>query len=452
MSSNDLRAKVHSLMPQAKDDLTKLVAFKSVADAQQFPVSECLNAAHYVADAFSKAGIQDVRLLDMPYGHPAVYGYTPGPAGAPTVLLYAHYDVQPPMNENNAWQSPPFELTERGGRWYGRGAADCKGSIAAHLTALRAFNGEFPVGIKLIVEGSEEQSLGELEEFVAKNPELFRADALMIADTGNFSLGLPTLTTTLRGLAAVNIKVSTLVGPMHSGMFGGPAPDALAALIAMLATLHDADGNTTIRGLDNTGDWSGVEYPPAQFRADARVLDGVDLVGSGRVADMLWSRFSVSVLGIDAPSVAGAGNAVQATAGARVSLRVPPGADARAAQAALVAHLKAVTPWHVKLDIHEEEPGAPFAADTSGPAYAAMRAAMQEAYGRAPTTAGQGGSIPLTNVLHDLFPQAEIMLYGVEEPKCLIHAPNESVDPTELEHDALTEALFLQQFASVPHR
>jgi cysteinylglycine-S-conjugate dipeptidase len=449
ISVDRLRERVSSLMGQAHDDLAELVACKSVADPRQFPASECIKAAQLVIDKFAEAGLRDARLEETPDGHPAVYGHIPAPDGAPTVLLYCHYDVQPPLDPTGeAWKSPPFELTERDGRWYGRGTADCKGNVVMHLTALRALGGELPVGIKLIAEGAEEVGSGGMEQFVPEHADLLRADTVVIADAGNFEVGAPTLTTILRGIANVVVRVSTLEGAMHSGMFGGPAPDALLALIDMLATLRDARGNTTIHGLDCDARWDGVDYPPEQFRADARVLDGVELLGDGRVQDMLWSRPAVSVLGIDCPPVVGSTTAVQAQAGARVSLRVPPGIDAHEAQDALVTHLRAVTPWNANVEIEREVDAQPFVARTDGPAYAAMSGALEQAFGRPTTTAGQGGSIPLCNVLRDTFPDAEIMLLGVEEPRCLIHAPNESVDPGEIERMALAEALFLGGFSA----
>jgi len=443
----DLRTRVSSLMPQALEDLAELVGCKSVADPRQFPASECLRAAQLVIEKFTDAGLQDLRLEQTPDGHPAVFGEIPPPSGAPTVLLYCHYDVQPPLDPTGtAWKSPPFELTERDGRWYGRGSSDCKGNIVAHLTALRALGADLPVGIKLIAEGSEEQGTGGLEAFVPTHADLLRADAIIVADVGNFALGVPTLTTALRGLTNVTVTVSSLQGAMHSGMFGGPAPDALLALIRMLATLRDAHGNTTIQGLSADATWDGVDYPLAQFRADAHVLDGVDLLGDAGVQDMLWSRPAVTVLGIDCPPVIGSVAAIPAQVRARVSLRVPPGVDAQLAQDALIAHLHAVAPWHVKVEIEPEARGQPFTARTDGPAYAEMSHALEQAYGRPTTTEGQGGSIPLCNVLHDTYPDSEIILMGVEEPRCLIHAPNESVDPTEIERIALAEALFLDNY------
>ena len=236
-------------MPQAKDDLSAMVSFKSVRDAAQFPPDECDKMVDFLVEAFTGVGLQDVQPYETADGSKAVSGHKPGPEGAPTVLLYFHHDVQPPLDDA-AWTTPVWELTESGGRWHGRGAADCKGNIAMHLTALRALGDDLPVPVKIIGEGSEEQGTGGLEDFVPRNADLLRADAILVCDAGNFAVGVPSLTTSLRGLANVVVTVDALTSPMHSGMFGGAAPDALAALIAMLATLRDEDGNTTVRGLD----------------------------------------------------------------------------------------------------------------------------------------------------------------------------------------------------------
>ncbi len=449
MSSDALRAKVSELMPQAKSDLTELVSFRSVADPQQEPASECQKAADWVVKAFTEVGLQDVTASPTPDGSACVHGVAPGPEGSPTVLLYCHYDVQPPLGED-AWETPVWELTEKpDGRWYGRGTADCKGNIVMHLTALRALqavDGSFPCTIKLIVEGSEEQGTGGLERFVPDNVELLRADTICVVDAGNAALGIPTLTTTLRGMTAVDVTVEALGSAMHSGMFGGPAPDPIAAMVRMLASLHDEDGNTTVDGLDNTGTWTGIGYPADRFRSDATVLDGVDLIGTGTPADMLWSRYAATVIGIDVPPVVGSANAIQASARARVSLRVPPGEKAAAAQEALIAHLRSRVPWNLRFSAEPVANGDPFTGSLDGPGFDALKQGLEEAYGAELATEGQGGSIPLCNVLAETYPDAEIMLYGVEEPTCLIHAPNESVHPSEIEHIALAEALFLRHY------
>jgi cysteinylglycine-S-conjugate dipeptidase len=449
-SEADLRGAVGGLMGRARSDLAELVAFRSVADAKQYPPEECHKAAQWVIDAFTEIGLQGVAASPTADGSQAVHGHAPGPVGSPTVLLYSHYDVQPPLGED-AWTSPVWELTERDGRWYGRGAADCKGNIVMHLTALRALkevDGGFPCGVKLICEGSEEQGTGGLEDFVPRNAELLKADAILVVDTGNFAVGVPTLTTTLRGMTSVDITLEALGSAMHSGMFGGPAPDPVVGLIQILSTLHDEHGNTTVDGLDATQRWTGVEYPAEQFRADANVLDGVKLMGDGSVADLLWARPSATVLGIDVPPVIGSSSAVQASAAARISLRLPPGMTGKHVQDALMAHLEARIPWGLHHTIERVAVGDPFTGSLDSPAFEAMKSAMEEAYGRPMTTEGQGGSIPLCNVLADTYPDAEIMLFGVEEPKCLIHAPNESVDPSEIANIALAEALFLQRYAA----
>jgi acetylornithine deacetylase/succinyl-diaminopimelate desuccinylase-like protein len=432
-------------MPQARSDLADLVAFKSVADSEQFPREECEGAAQYVIDAFAALGFRDLAAHPTPDGSKAVIGHKLGPEGAPTVLLYCHYDVQPPLGEE-AWETPVWELTERDGRWYGRGAADCKGNIVMHLTALRALE-ELPCTVKLVAEGSEEQGTGGLEAFVPEHADLLKADAILVCDAGNVAVGVPTLTTTLRGMANVWVTVHTLKSAVHSGMFGGAAPDALAALITMLATLRDEQGNTTIRGLASDQGWTGAAYPPERFREDAGVLDGVELLGDGSVADMLWARPAVTVLGIDCPPVVGSASAVQASARARINLRVPPGMEAKRAQDALIEHLRSVAPWNVQIEFSREADGQPFVGSTDGRAATALEDALQEAYGREVVTEGQGGSIPLCNVLQETYPDAEIMLMGVEEPLCLIHSPNESVDPNEIEKMALAEALFLEEYA-----
>ncbi|WP_327143473.1 dipeptidase [Nocardia sp. NBC_01327] len=444
-----LRSAVRELMPRAKSDLTELVSYRSVYDARQFPVEECHRAAQWVADAFAAEGFPEVGLHETPDGSNAVVARYPAPPGAPTIMLYCHYDVQPPLGDAE-WKTPVWELTEKDGRWYGRGSADCKGNIVTHLTALRALrqvSGDaFPVGLTLVAEGSEEQGTGGLEAFVPENAELLRADTLLICDCGNVAVGVPTFTQTLRGNVNVVVTVETLSGSMHSGMFGGPAPDALAALIQLLSTLRDADGNTTVDGLTGDQKWDGAQYPEDQFRSDAGVLDGVDLLGSGTVSDMLWARPALTVLGMDVPPVVGSAAAIQPRARARLNLRIPPGTDPQQALKALTAHLQSHTPWHAELTIETEATGSPFVGSTHGPARTAMEAAFAAAYGRPSTTSGQGGSIPLCNVFADTYPDAEIMLMGVEEPTCLIHAPNESVDPTEIEHMALAEALFLASY------
>ncbi|MFD8114032.1 dipeptidase [Streptomyces microflavus] len=449
MTARPISETVASLMPRARAELAELVAFQSVADPAVFPKSECEAAANWVADALRAEDFTDVALLDTPDGTQSVYGFLPGPAGAPTVLLYAHYDVQPPLDEA-AWLSPPFELTDRDGRWYGRGAADCKGGFIMHLLALRALkaNGGVPVSVKVIAEGSEEQGTGGLERYAEAHPELLAADTIVIGDAGNFRAGLPTVTATLRGMTMLRVQLDTLEGNLHSGQFGGAAPDALAAMVQLLASLRDEHGTTTVDGLTGDTDWDGLQYPEAEFRQDAKVLDGVELIGTGTVADRIWARPAVTVVGIDCPPVVGATPSVQASARAQVSLRVPPGHDAAEATKLLTAHLESHAPWGARVSVEQVGQGQPFRADTSSPAYTAMAGAMRDAYpGQEMQSSGMGGSIPLCNTLASLYPQAEILLIGLSEPEAQIHAVNESVSPEELERMSVAEALFLHNYA-----
>ncbi|MFD3524519.1 dipeptidase [Streptomyces sp. NPDC058653] len=449
MSVTPIAETVASLMPRARAELAELVAFRSVADPAQFPRSECEAAAAWVADALRAEGFSDVAALDTPDGSQSVYGLLPGPEGAPTVLLYAHYDVQPPLDES-AWATPPFELTDRNGRWYGRGAADCKGGFVMHLLALRALKaaGGVPVSVKVIAEGSEEQGTGGLQRYAEEHPELLAADTIVIGDTGNFRVGLPTVTATLRGMTMLRVQLDTLEGNLHSGQFGGAAPDALAALIHLLASLRADDGSTTVDGLAADADWDGLDYPEADFAKDAKVLNGVRLIGKGSVADRVWARPAVTVMGIDCPPVVGATPSLQASARAQISLRVPPGEDADHATKLLTAHLHAHTPWGARVSVEQVGQGQPFRADTASPAYTSMAEAMRVAYpGEEMQTAGMGGSIPLCDTLAALYPAAEILLIGLSEPEAQIHAVNESVSPEELERLSVAEAHFLVNYA-----
>ncbi|MET0433562.1 MAG: dipeptidase [Cellulomonas sp.] len=448
----DLSERVAEQMPRVREELAALVAIPSVADPRQFPPEACAEAARWVADAFREVGFADVALHRTADGSDAVVGSRPAAdPGAPTVLLYAHYDVQPPLDEA-AWRTPPFELTEVDGRWYGRGAADCKGNIVMHLAALRALGDDVPVNLRLVVEGSEEQGTGGLEDFVPKNADLLRADAVLVCDTGNAAVGVPAVTVSLRGMVNVVVRVDALPTELHSGMFGGPAPDALAALVQVLASLRSADGDTTVRGLDHAQTWDGAPYDPDTFRADAQVRPGEALLGSGTVSDMLWARPALTVLGIDCPPVVGSTAAIVPRAAARLNLRIPPGTAPADALAALTAHLTEAAPWGVSVTVDVEATGSPFRAATDGPAYAAMRSAMRDAFGRDMVLLGQGGSIPLCTVFASTYPEAEILLMGVEEPQALIHAPNESVDPAEIERLATAEALFLTRYTGPSQR
>jgi acetylornithine deacetylase/succinyl-diaminopimelate desuccinylase-like protein len=439
--SEEIRAKTRALMPGVVEDLKSLIRYPSVA----FPgyPAEPVNAmAESTVALLKRYGLYDVRLLEIPGGYPAVYGEIPPPPGAPTVLMYAHYDVQPARMEDG-WGTDPWTPAEKEGRLYGRGAADNKSGIMIIAACLKIFEGRPPVGVKVLIEG-EEETAGHLEEFVAAHPEFFRCDAFVVADNGNLSAGDPALTTTLRGEVSCIIDVRTLDHAVHSGTFGGAAPDALVALIRILATLHDDQGNVAVKGL-RTSASGNADYPEEIFRQNAGVPAGVDLAGTGPLGPRLWSKPSVTVIGIDAPSIAASSNILIPRASAKVSMRIAPDAYPRRELQILMDHLRAAAPWNVQVDIRavSEHPG--FICPTSGQGFTAARESLGIAFEKTAQERGAGGSIPLMQVLRDAVPEAEFILWGAEDDaRSFIHGTNESVDIRELERFIIAQSLFLQ--------
>jgi len=444
VTPEQIESAVASAMPQTVEELKRLAAIPSVAFPGH-PEEPVHAAAAMVEELLRSTGLPRVQRVPVEGSFPAVYAEAPAPPGAPTVLLYAHYDVQP-AGDPAAWRTPPFEPTLIDGCLYGRGVADDKSGVMSHVAALRVFRGQFPVGIKVIVEGQEEYAGERLEAFVERNPELLRADAVVVADTGNPRVGDPAVTTSLRGMAAFTLEVRTLREPVHSGSFGGAAPDALAALMRMCTALHDDNGDVRVPGLPR-GTFLGQGPTEEEFRKTEGVLDGVSLVGSGSLADRLWSSYAITVTGLDVPSVSGAVNAVQPVARARVTVRVPPAADPKTTVEAVIDFLRQVTPWGAQVSFGDVTLGSGFQADSGGKARAALNRAMERAFGRPPRDVGAGGSIPLVNTLLKQFPAAEILLFGAEDEDAACHAPNERVDLEELRRVATTEALFLQELA-----
>lgn len=446
-TAEDFRRHVTDRLPVLRERLAEIVAMNSVHGHEP---TACAAAAAWTIRAFTAAGVP-VEGLPTADGSVTVYGRREAAPGRPTVLLYSHYDVQP-SGDPGAWTSGPWDLTERDGRWYGRGAADCKGNLVMHLAVLDALRDLVGpdlggIGIVVVCEGSEEQGGAGLEALVAERPELFASDAILIADTGNVAVGRPTLNTSLRGVANLRMEVETLRTGIHSGMYGGSAPDALAALIAALATLRDAEGRTTIDGLPTDLPWDGVEYDADRFRADAGVLDGVELSSGGSVAELTWARPAVTVIGLDAPRIAETINAVQPRAAAVLNLRVPPGIDPVDAQEKLIEHLRRRVPWNARVAFTRDAVGYPFRSDVDGPVHRLLSECLAEAFDTETVSSGEGASIPLCNALQQAVPDAQIALFGVEEPLCAIHAPDESVDPSEIVGAAVAEALFLSRYA-----
>jgi acetylornithine deacetylase/succinyl-diaminopimelate desuccinylase-like protein len=439
-----VRDAVTRVLPSVRADLEALVRIPSVS-VPEFDQSHVAATAEATAQLFRDAGLPDVRIVAVEGGRPAVVARRPAPEGAPTVLLYAHHDVQPP-GDPEAWETPPFEPTERDGRLYGRGVADDKAGIAAHLAAVRAFDGAPPVGVTVFVEGEEEIGSPTLGAFLDRYADLLRADVIVLADAVNWAVGTPALTTSLRGLVDCSVEVRTLRHGVHSGMYGGAAPDALTALCRLLATLHDDKGNVAIEGLTG-GPADPLDLTEEQFREESGLLDGVRLIGTGEITERLWTRPAVSVIGLDAPRTAEASNTLIPSARAKVSLRVPPGGDSEAAYSALERHLLGHASWGAHVTVHRGEVGSPYAIDATGPVYDTARAAFAEAWGTEPVHVGVGGSIPFVAAFAEAFPDAAILVTGVEDPDSRAHGANESLHLGEFERVCLAEALLLSKLA-----
>ena len=430
---------------QARADLERLVRIPSVsADPEAAP--HVWASAGEVAGLLRGAGLPEVDVVTAGDSRPAVLASRLGPAGAPHVLLYAHHDVQPP-GDRAGWDTDPFVPAERDGRLYGRGTADDKAGVAVHLAALRSFADGLPVGVTVLVEGEEEVGSPALGDFLAAYRDRLRADVVVFADAGNWSTEVPALTTTLRGGANLVVEVRTLDHALHSGMYGGPVPDALTVLCRLLATLHDDHGDVAVPGLFR-GQSAAPDLPEDQFRAEAGLLGGVQLTGTGRLADRLAAAPAVAVIGIDAPAVAAASNTLVPVARAKVSLRIAPGDDAPAAREALVAHLRSHAPWGAQVTVSAGGAAAPFTARTGGRAYHAARSALAQAWGQPAVDAGAGGSIPFVTAYAGLFPEAEILITGVEDPDTRAHGANESLHLATFERACLAEALLLQALAT----
>lgn len=440
---SDLVERVHDVLPAVRRDLEELVRIESVwADPGRR--AEVRRSAQAVADLLSQAGFGDVWIVSEG-GAPAVIARHPAPPGAPTVLLYAHHDVQP-EGDHAQWASPPFEPTERDGRLYGRGSADDKAGIAIHLAAFRAHGGRPPVGVTVFVEGEEESGSPTLGRLLAAHCDALAADVIVIADSDNWSTGIPALTVSLRGLADCVVEVATLDHGLHSGLWGGVVPDALSVLLRLLASLHDDDGNVAVAGLHESTA-AAVDYPAERVRTQSGLLDGVTEIGSGSVTQRLWAKPAITVIGIDTTSVAAASNTLIPRASAKISMRVAPGGDASAHLDALRAHLEQHAPWGAQVRVTSGEVGQPYAIEASGAVYDAARAAFRQAWGTEPVDTGMGGSIPFIAEFAAAFPQAKVLVTGVEDPATQAHSIDESLHLGVLERAATAEALLLANLA-----
>jgi acetylornithine deacetylase/succinyl-diaminopimelate desuccinylase-like protein len=449
MDTNALRTKIADDMDRTVDELSRLVTIPSIGHPGHDPAN-VRASAELTREILAAAGASDARLVELGDGHPAVFAEIAGPEGAPTILLYAHHDVQP-EGDVAAWTTGPFSPEIRAGRLYGRGAADDKAGIAVHAAALRALGAHegaaLPVTVKIVVEGEEECSTEHLPDLVRGQGDLLKADVAIVADGGNYRTGVPTIGTSVRGVTDCRVTVSVLPIAQHSGSYGGPIPDAITALARMIATLHDDAGNVAIPGLRDFG-WTGMQVPEDEFRAESRVFDSVRMIGSGTLADRLLSKPAVNVLGFDAPRIEGSSNQIVPTASARVSLRIAPGDDPVAASQALVGHLRSAAPWGVHVEIEADEVGKGYLVDTATPAFAAARDALAEAFEADVVEIGSGGSIPLVPMLAETFPGVAVLIIGAGDERSNYHSIDESVDLRDLERLALAEALLIRNLGA----
>jgi acetylornithine deacetylase/succinyl-diaminopimelate desuccinylase-like protein len=439
---------IASLMPELKEDLARLVAIPSVSE-WGFPAHTrpALLEAHQAVLALLRgAGVESFSSLELEGTAPVIIGQIPAPPGAPTVLLYGHYDVVPAGDEA-LWTDPPFAATERDGAIYGRGAADSKANILVHVGALRAWGGKPPVGVKLLIEGQEEVGSPLEDGYPAANPEAFRADAILVADGGSIRAGQPSLTVSLRGDARITVEVRTLASNKHSGQYGGAAPDALVVLLRALASLWDENGDVAVEGLRRE-EWTGESYTEEEFRQLAEIEDDMPIVGSGGIGSKIWSGPGITVLGIDCPAVDGAPASVQSHARAVLNVRVHPEQPAAEAQAIVMRHLEAQRPFGVPVELTAGAIGDGYRATSSGPAWDAMIAAMSTAWGADTVEIATGGAIPLVKAMSEGVPDATMFVFGATDSFANIHGPDERLLVDEWEKAVLAETLFFQELAN----
>jgi len=445
-----VREIVERNMPASVSDLTDLVRIPSVsweAFDRSFVAQSAAAVAALLDDtgAFDSVVVSQAETPEGGLGQPAVLATRAAKNGRPTVLLYAHHDVQPPGDEAD-WQSAPYEPTIRGDRLYGRGASDDKAGVVSHIASVRALveatQNEFDLGLVVFIEGEEEFGSRSFAAFLDKHREQLGADVIVVADSDNWNVDTPALTISLRGNVTFKLTVRTLEHASHSGMFGGAAPDAMLAAVRLLASLHGEDGSVAVDGL--VGTQGGTpEYPESQLAEEAGFLEGVRSVGHGAILSRLWFQPAITVTGIDAPSVANASNTLLPQVAVRISSRIAPGQKAHDAFAAIEAHLRAHAPFGATLEITDVDLGDAFLVDTSGWAVREAKAAMKDGWGVDAVDTGIGGSIPFISDLSRVFPDAQILVTGVEDPDTRAHSPNESQHLGVFKRAILSEALLL---------
>ena len=430
------------------EELSNLVAIPGIA-WESFDANQLDRSAEAVAQLVRDAGMEQVDILRVPtasgaMGGPAIVANRPARDGKPTILLYAHHDVQPPGDEE-LWNTKPFEATEIDGRLFGRGAADDKAGIMVHIAALRAVLAkveEFGLGVTFFLEGEEEAGSPSFRNFLETHRDRLEADVIVVADSSNWKVGVPALTTSLRGMAGGVVEVRVANHAVHSGMFGGPVLDAPTMAARLISTFHDEQGNVAIAGLVSN-DHSEIDYPEEDFRADSSVLASVELAGTGKISDRLWNKPALSIIGMDIPTVAVSSNTLIPTTRFKLSLRLAPGQDPHEAVEAVRAHIMAQDLRGAQVTFESDEAGQAFATDTSAPAAQASLWALGEAWGVPAVETGIGGSIPFISDLLEVFPAAQILVTGVEDPDSRAHSANESLHLGDFRHAILAEALLL---------
>ncbi len=438
---DDLKHTVEADSSRIRDELESMVRIPSVS-APSYPANEVRRSATFVASLLEASGLQDVRLLEIQGAHPAVYGQKRGPEGAPTVLLYAHHDVQPPGPQDQ-WAAAPFEPFEHDGRLFGRGTADDKAGIALHLASIRALGDDVAVNIKVFIEGEEEIGSAHLVDFLDAYAELLASDAIIIGDAGNWRVGTPTLTTSLRGLVDCKVTVRTLRFAVHSGSFGGTYPDANIVLARVLSSLHDDDGSVAVEGLVHH-DADPLDLTAKELAEQVLPVSGLELVGSGTLTSRMWTQPSISVLAIDAVPIREAINQIVPEASAKVSMRIAPGQDPNEALDALTSHLESAVPWGAEITIEPGALGSAIDLETTGDVYDAYREGMRVGYNAEPVESGMGGSIPFVSAFCGIYPDAAVLLIGVADPMSRYHGPNESVDLADITSASVAQAVALR--------
>ncbi len=442
---DDLKAAVAADMPRLTELLATLIRMESVS-ADGYDPAGVRSAGEAIVSILDEAGFENAQLLESSAGHPAVFAEIPAPDGAPTVLLYAHYDVQPtgPIDE---WETGPFDPVARDGRLFGRGSADDKAGIAMHLGAIAAHGDGLPVGVQLFFEGEEEAGSVGLPEILEKHSDLIDPDVIVIGDGGLWQPDTPGIITSLRGIVAVKLELRTLESAVHSGQLGGVVPDALMALSRLLASLHDDQGNVAVAGLVSEEVDESIDIPEEMAREETGAVAGLELIGTGSIPSRLWTRPAIGVLAIDAPPVSEAINQLVPVARAKVSMRIPPGQDTGAALQALKDHLTASVPWGAQLSFFYEESGDATVLESDNYAVDAWREAFAEAFDNEMVEMGAGGSIPFIATFKELFPDSPILVTGVADPTSAYHAPNENVGIEQLERATFAEAIALRLLA-----